>query len=107
MGQIDSSLVLRKDQTGTMYNLYLMGIGTYVCQDGIHIIYNSDIAKSNEIIDVTIKSNHTMESKVIMSSDQFYNLVIPYDGKEMEYCTFTVPLFRDKQWYWMQITGYD
>jgi hypothetical protein len=107
MGQIDSSLVLRKDQTGTMYNLYLMGIGTYVCQDGIHIIYNSDIAKSNEIIDVTIKSNHTMESKVIMSSDQFYNLVIPYDGKEMEYCTFTVPLFRDKQWFWMQITGYD
>jgi hypothetical protein len=107
MGQIDSSLVLRKDQTGTMYNLYLMGIGTYVCQDGIHIIYNSDIAKSNEIVDVTIKSNYTMESKVIMSSDQFYNLVIPYDGKEMEYCTFTVPLFRDKQWFWMQITGYD
>lgn len=107
VGQIDSCLVLRKDQTGTIYNLYLMGIGTYVCQDGIHIIYNSDIAKNNEVVDVTIKSNYTLESKVLMSSDNFYNLVIPYDGKEMEYCSFTVPLFRDKQWFWMQITGYD
>lgn len=106
-GQIDSCLILQKDQTGTIYNLYLMGIGTYVCQDGIHIVYNSDIAKSNEVIDVTIKPNYSMKSKVLMGSDGFYNLVVPYDGKEMDYCTFTVPLFRDKQWFWMQITGYD
>ena len=107
LGQIDSCVVLQKDQTGTIYNLYLKGIGTYVCQDGIHIVYNSDIAKSNEVVDVTIKPDYSMNTKVLMSSDNFYNLVVPYDGKEMDYCTFTVPLFRDKQWFWMQITGND
>ena len=40
-------------------------------------------------------------------SDNFYNLAVPFDGKEMDYCTFTVPLFRDKQWFWMQLTGHD
>ncbi len=106
-GLIDSCVMIRKDQTGTIYNLYLMGIATFVCQDGIHILYNSDIARNNEVVDMVIQSNYAANQKVLLNSDNFYNMIVPIDGKEMEYCTFTVPLYRDKQWYWMQINGHD
>ena len=106
-GQIDSCVMVRKDQTGTIYNLYLMGISTFVCQDGIHILYNSDIARNNEVYDVSIRSNYSIQQKVLLSSDNFYNMIVPIDGKEMEYCSFTVPLYRDKQWFWMQVNGHD
>lgn len=107
IGNIDSCVMIRKDQTGTMYNLYLMGIATYVCKDGIHILYNSDIARNNEVLDVVIRSDYSISQKVLLNSDNFYNMIVPIDGKEMEYCTFTVPLYRDKQWFWMQINGHD
>lgn len=106
-GFVDSCVMVRKDQTGTIYNLYLMGIATFVCQDGIHIMYNSDIARNNEVVDVVIQANYAANQKVLLNSDNFYNMIVPIDGKEMEYCTFTVPLYRDKQWFWMQINGHD
>ena len=107
LGQIDSCIMVRKDQTGTIYNLYLMGISTFVCNDGIHILYNSDIARNNEVFDVIIRSNYSILQNVLLSSDNFYNMIVPIDGKEMEYCSFTVPLYRDKQWFWMQVNGHD
>lgn len=106
-GVVDSCVMVRKDQTGTIYNLYLMGIATFVCQDGLHILYNSDIARNNEVVDVVIQANYASKQKVLLNSDNFYNMIVPIDGKEMEYCTFTVPLYRDKQWFWMQINGHD
>ncbi len=106
-GNIDSCVMIRKDQTGTMYNLYLMGIATYICKDGIHILYNSDIARNNEVLDVVIRSDYSIGQKAILNSENFYNMIVPIDGKEMEYCSFTVPLYRDKQWFWMQINGHD
>ena len=68
---------------------------------------NDDIARKNQILDYCIQPNFQIVKKVIMNSDNFYNLAVPFDGKEMDYCTFTVPLFRDKQWFWMQLTGND
>jgi len=104
---LDSCLIIKKDQTATISNAYLLGFVSYVCKDGIHIIFNDDIARKNQIMDYCIQPNFQIVKKVIMNSDNFYNLAVPFDGKEMDYCTFTVPLFRDKQWFWMQLTGND
>lgn len=104
---LDSCVVIKKDQSATISNAYLLGFASYVCKDGIHIIYNDDIARKNQILDYCIQPNFQIVKKVVMNSDNFYNLAVPFDGKEMDYCTFTVPLFRDKQWFWMQLTGND
>ncbi len=104
---LDSCVSIKKDQSATISNAYLLGFGSYVCKDGIHVIFNDDIARKNQILDYCIQPNFQIVKKVIMNSDNFYNLAVPFDGKEMDYCTFTVPLFRDKQWFWMQLTGND
>jgi len=104
---LDSSVVIKKDQSATISNAYLLGFGSYVCKDGIHVVFNDDIARKNQILDYCIQPNFQIVKKVVMNSDNFYNLSVPFDGKEMDYCTFTVPLFRDKQWFWMQLTGND
>ncbi len=104
---LDSCFVIKKDQSATISNAYLLGFGSYVCKDGIHLVFNDDIARKNQILDYCIQPNFQIAKKVVMNSDNFYNLVVPFDGKEMDYCTFTVPLFRDKQWFWMQLTGND
>lgn len=104
---LDSCVVIKKDQSATVSNAYLLGFGSFVCKDGVHLIFNDDIARKNQIIDYCIQPNFQIVKKVIMNSDNFYNLAVPFDGKEMDYCTFTVPLFRDKQWFWMQLTGND
>jgi hypothetical protein len=104
---LDSCVVIKKDQSATISNAYLLGFGSYVCKDGIHLVFNDDIARKNQILDYCIQPNFQIVKKVVMNSDNFYNLAVPFDGKEMDYCTFTVPLFRDKQWFWMQLTGND
>lgn len=104
---LDSCVIIKKDQSATISNAYLLGFGSYICKDGIHVVYNDDIARKNQILDYCIQPNFQIVKKVIMNSDNFYNLAVPFDGKEMDYCTFTVPLFRDKQWFWMQLTGND
>lgn len=104
---LDTFVVIRKDQSATIANAYLLGFGSYVCSDGVHIIFNDDIARKNQIVDWCIQPNYKIERKVIMNSDNFYNLSVPIDGKEMDYCSFTVPLFRDKQWFWMQVSAND
>jgi hypothetical protein len=104
---LDSCVVIKKDQSATISNAYLLGFGSYVGKDGIHIVYNDDIASKNQILDYCIQPNFQIVKKIIMNSDNFYNMAVPFDGKEMDYCTFTVPLFRDKQWFWMQLTGND
>jgi hypothetical protein len=75
------------------------------CQDIINEILSQQL--NNIVLDYCIQPNFQIVKKVIMNSDNFYNLAVPFDGKEMDYCTFTVPLFRDKQWFWMQLTGND
>jgi hypothetical protein len=104
---LDSCIVIKKDQSSSISNAYLLGFGSYVCKDGIHLVFNDDIARKNQILDYCIQPNFQIVKKVVMNSDNFYNLAVPFDGKEMDYCTFTVPLFRDKQWFWMQLTGHD
>lgn len=104
---LDSCVVIKKDQSATISNAYLLGFGSYVCKDGIHLVFNDDIARKNQILDYFIQPNFQIVKKVVMNSDNFYNLAVPFDGKEMDYCTFTVPLFRDKQWFWMQLMGND
>lgn len=106
-GILDTAVVIQKDQSSTINNLYFMGFSSYVCHDGIHFVFNNDISRGNEVNDITLSVNATTKKKIFFSGDQFTNIIIPYDGKEVEYCAFTVPLYRDKQWFWMKIFNDD
>ena len=103
IGGIDTVIRINKEQVASPNTSYLLGYGSFVCEKGIHIVYNADISKSNEVIDIVIRPDFEIEKHVLVNSDNFYNVIIPFDGKETDYCTFTVPLLRDKQWFWMQV----
>lgn len=105
MGGIDTVIRINKEQIASPNTSYLLGYGSFVCEKGIHLVYNADISKNNEVIDIVIRPDFDIEKHVLVNSDNFYNVVIPFDGKETDYCTFTVPLLRDKQWFWMQVNN--
>lgn len=104
-GGIDTVVRINKEQIASPNTSYLLGYGSFVCEKGIHLVYNADISKNNEVIDIVIRPDLAIEKHVLVNSDNFYNVVIPFDGKETDYCTFTVPLLRDKQWFWMQVNN--
>ncbi len=107
LGQLDTVLRVNKEQTAAPATAYLLGFGSFVCETGLHLVYNDDISKNNEIKEVIIRPDYAIEEHPLLNSDNFYNVVVPVDGMESEYCTFTLPLLRDKQWFWMQVKNRD
>lgn len=101
--QIDTCLRIDKEQMSGPNTSYMLGFGSYLCEDGIHLVYNQDISKSNEIIDVVVRPDFEIGRKVLVNSENFYHTAVPFDGMETNYCTYTLPLLRDKQWFWMRI----
>lgn len=101
--QVDTCLRIDKEQLSGPNTSYMLGFGSYLCEDGIHLVYNQDISKSNEIIDVVVRPDFEIEKKVLVNSENFYHTAVPFDGMETNYCTYTLPLLRDKQWFWMRI----
>jgi len=106
-GFCDTVIRINKEQTAAPATAYLLGFGSFVCEDGVHLVYNDDISKNNEIKEVIIRPDAELEEHILLNSDNFYNVVVPFDGLESEYCTFTLPLLRDKQWFWMQVKSRD
>ncbi len=104
---IDTCLRVDKEQASSPNNAYLLGFGSYVCETGIHILYNADISKNNEVVDIIIRPNYEIQSRTLINSDHTYSVLVPMDGKETNYCSFTVPLLKDKQWFWMKVFDYD
>lgn len=103
---IDTCLRVDKEQTSSPNTAYLLGFGSFVCQDGIHLLYNADISKDNDVLDVIIRPNYEIVTRTLINSDHVYSVLVPMDGKETNYCTFTVPLLKDKQWFWMKVIDY-
>lgn len=101
--KVDTCLRIDKEQLSGPNTSYMLGFGSYLCEDGIHLIYNHDISKSNEVIDVVVRPDFEISKKVLVNSDNFYHTAVPFDGLETNYCTYTLPLLRDKQWFWMRI----
>jgi hypothetical protein len=106
-GICDTILRVNKEQTAAPATAYLLGFGSFVCENGVHLVYNDDISKNNEIKEVILRPDYAIEEHLLLNSDNFYNVVVPFDGIESEYCTFTLPLLRDKQWFWMQVKNRD
>jgi glutaredoxin len=65
---LDGCIVIKKDQSATISNAYLLGFGSSVCKDGIHIVFNDDIARKNQILDYCIQPNFQIVKKVIIYS---------------------------------------
>lgn len=103
---IDTCLRVDKEQTSSPNTAYLLGFGSFICQDGIHLLYNADISKDNDVLDVVIRPNYEIVTRTLINSDHVYSVLVPMDGKETNYCTFTVPLLKDKQWFWMKVIDY-
>lgn len=104
---IDTCLRINKEQIAAPNTSYMLGYSTFTCEKAIHILYNGDISRDNQIIDVIIKPDFTMEKKILIDSENFYCVLVPFDGRETNYCSFTVPLIRDKQWFWIKISDND
>lgn len=107
MDGIDTCLRINKEQVAAPNTSYMLGYATYTCENGLHILYNGDISRDNQVIDITIKPDFSTEKNILIESDNFYSVLVPFDGKETNYCSFTVPLIRDKQWFWIKISDND
>jgi hypothetical protein len=104
---IDTCLIINKEQIAAPNTSYMLGYSTFTCEKAIHVLYNGDISKDNQIIDVIIKPDYTMQKRILIDSENFYCALVPFDGRETNYCSFTVPLIRDKQWFWIKISDND
>lgn len=103
----DSIIVIRKNQVSSNNNIYLFGYGMYVCGGAVNFLYNDNELESNRIMHVKVGADLSVERGWLFKQENIIGEIIPEEGKQTEYCLFTVPLIRNKEWYWMQVLGDD
>lgn len=103
----DSVVVIRKNQVTSSNNIYLFGYGIYVCGGALNFIFNDNELESNRIMHVKVGADFSVERGWLFKQENIIGEIIPEEGKQTEYCLFTVPLIRNKEWYWMQVLNDD
>lgn len=103
----DTAVLIRKNQVAAPSNSFLLGIGICQTEGQVHILYNDDIAHSNRVMDAVIGTDASVKRVSLLDSENTYSTVVPEDGRQTGYGSFILPIYRDKQWYWMQVLAYD
>jgi hypothetical protein len=106
-GQLDTLIMIHKTQVGTASNAYLYGFTNYICAGSLNLVYNDDEGEMNRVMHVEIDNTFAMEKAWLFRSDNIPGAVVPFEGLHTDYCTLTIPIYRDKQWHWLQVYSND
>lgn len=106
-GELDTIVMTRKTQVGTSSSAYLYGFAHYICAGSLNLVYNDDEGEMNRVMHVQIDNTFAAEREWLFRSENIPGSVVPYEGLHTEYCTLTIPIYRDKQWHWLQVYSND
>ncbi|NBX63542.1 MAG: hypothetical protein EBT66_01065 [Bacteroidetes bacterium] len=106
-GALDTMVMIRKNQVSSASNAYLHGFTHYVCEGSLNVVYNDDEGEMNRVMHVKIDNTFASEKEWLFRSENIPGSIVPYEGLHTDYCTLTVPIYRDKQWHWLQVFSND
>lgn len=106
-GALDTMVMIRKNQVSSASNAYLHGFTHYVCAGSLNVVYNDDEGEMNRVMHVKIDNTFASEKEWLFRSENIPGSIVPYEGLHTDYCTLTVPIYRDKQWHWLQVFSND
>lgn len=106
-GDLDTVVMIRKTQVGTSSSSYLYGFAFYICAGSLNLVYNDDEGEMNRVMHVQIDNTFATEREWLFRSENIPGAIVPYEGLHTDYCTLTVPIYRDKQWHWLQVYSND
>jgi hypothetical protein len=106
-GELDSLIMVRKTQVGALNVAHLFGFGMYVCGSSINLLYNDDEGEINRIMHVKIDKSYKVERDWLFRNENTPGTIVPYEGKQTDYGLITIPIYRDKQWFWLQVFSND
>lgn len=106
-GTLDSLIMVRKTQVGAVNVAHLFGFGMYVCGSSINLLYNDDEGEINRIMHVKIDKSFKVERDWLFRNENTPGTIVPYEGKQTDYGLITLPIYRDKQWFWLQVFSND
>jgi hypothetical protein len=106
-GTLDSLIMVRKTQVGAVNVAHLFGFGMYVCGSSINLLYNDDEGEINRIMHVKIDKSFQVERDWLFRNENTPGTIVPYEGKQTDYGLITLPIYRDKQWFWLQVFSND
>lgn len=106
-GIIDSLVMLRKTQIGGINSAQFFGFGMYVCSNSVNIMYNDDEGNIKRVAHIKIDNTFKMESEWLFNNETSSVAILPYEGRQTEYGMITIPILKDKQWFWLQVLSND
>jgi len=106
-GALDSLIMVRKTQVGTLNVAHLFGFGMYVCSSSVNLLYNDDEGEINRIMHVKVDKSYKLERDWLFRNENTPGTIVPYEGKQTDYGLITLPIYRDKQWFWLQVFSDD
>jgi len=106
-GELNSLIMVRKTQVGALNVAHLFGFGMYVCGSSINLLYNDDEGEINRIMHVKIDKSYKVERDWLFRNENTPGTIVPYEGKQTDYGLITIPIYRDKQWFWLQVFSND
>ena len=106
-GSLDSLIMVRKTQVGALNVSHLFGFGMYVCGNSVNLLYNDDEGEINRIMHVKVDKTYKLERDWLFRNENTPGTIVPYEGKQTDYGLITLPIYRDKQWFWLQVFSND
>jgi len=106
-GSLDSLIMVRKTQVGAVNVSHLFGFGMYVCGSSVNLLYNDDEGEINRIMHVKVDKTYKLERDWLFRNENTPGTIVPYEGKQTDYGLITLPIYRDKQWFWLQVFSND
>lgn len=106
-GSMDSLIMVRKTQVGALNVAHLFGFGMYVCGGSVNLLYNDDEGEINRIMHVKVDKTYKVEKDWLFRNENTPGTIVPYEGKQTDYGMLTLPIYRDKQWFWLQVFSND
>lgn len=106
-GSMDSLIMVRKTQVGALNVAHLFGFGMYVCGGSVNLLFNDDEGEINRIMHVKVDKSYKVEKDWLFRNENTPGTIVPYEGKQTDYGLITLPIYRDKQWFWLQVFSND
>ncbi len=106
-GKIDSLVMLRKTQVGGINSAQFFGFGLYVCSNNVNIVYNDDEGYAKRVAHIKIDNTYKIEREWLFNDETSSVAILPFEGRQTEYGMITIPILKDKQWFWLQVISND
>lgn len=103
-GQLEWGHAEYKKQNAFSQGAYYLSVGVYAFEDHVYLIYNDNLSQNNRVLMLTLSRDGVLKQNIILKSEEEPTFVVPFEGRQVGYNAFVLPVLHDNELSLMKIT---